>query len=116
MPFNLGLVSQGACALGLPKGKIQYMADLAQNGAETGLDGLWDLRKGIPPSYHFGTQPSPSTNGRLKGRLEGHLLTYKRTQFSGSLFSNEILVQVPHLASVVGWAYNGSLHSSPLLS
>ena len=45
MPFNLGLVSQGACALGLPKGKIQYMADLAQNGAETGLDGIWDLGK-----------------------------------------------------------------------
>ena len=48
MPFNLGLVSQGACALGLPKGKIQYMADLAQNGAETGLDGLWDLEKALP--------------------------------------------------------------------
>ena len=45
MPFNLGLVSHGAYALGLPKGKIQYMADLAQNGAETSLDGLWDLGK-----------------------------------------------------------------------
>ena len=43
MPFNLVLVSQGVCALGLPKGKIQYMADLAQNGAEKGLDGIWDL-------------------------------------------------------------------------
>ena len=42
MPFNLLLVSHGTCALGLLKGKIQYMADLAQNGAETGLDGLWD--------------------------------------------------------------------------
>ena len=58
MPFNLGLVSQGACALGLPKGKIQYMADLAQNGAETGLDGLWDLRKGIPLPAYFETQHS----------------------------------------------------------
>ena len=46
MPFSLGLVSHGAYALGLPKGKIQYMADLAQNGAETSLDGLWDLEKG----------------------------------------------------------------------
>ena len=46
MPFNLGLVSHGACALGLPKGKIQYMADLAKNVSETGLDGLWDLGKG----------------------------------------------------------------------
>ena len=45
MPFSLGLVSHGAYALGLPKGKIQYMADLAQNGAETSLDGLWDLGK-----------------------------------------------------------------------
>ena len=45
MPFNLVLVSQGVCALGLPKGKIQYMADLAQNGAEKGLDGIWDLGK-----------------------------------------------------------------------
>ena len=45
MPFNLGLVSHGACALGLPKGKIQYMADLAQNGADTGVDGLSDLGK-----------------------------------------------------------------------
>ena len=45
MPFNLGLVSHGACALGLPKGKIQYMADLAQNWAETGLGGFWDLGK-----------------------------------------------------------------------
>ena len=44
-PFNLGLVSHGACALGLPKGKIQYMADLAQNWAETGLGGFWDLGK-----------------------------------------------------------------------
>ena len=42
MPVTLGLISHRACALGLPKGKIQYMADLAQNGAETGLDGLWD--------------------------------------------------------------------------
>ena len=92
------------------------MSDLAQNGAETGLDGLWDLGKGTPLPAYFGTQHSPSLNRGLKGRLEGHLLTYKRTQFSGSLFSNEILVQVPHLASVVGWAYNGSLHSSPLLS
>ena len=48
MPFNLGLLSHGACALGLPKGKIQYMAHLAQDGAETGLDGLWDLGKGNP--------------------------------------------------------------------
>ena len=46
MSFNMGLASHGACALGLPKGKIQYMADLAQNGSETGLDGLWDLGKG----------------------------------------------------------------------
>ena len=46
MPFNLVLVSQGVCALGLPKGKIQYMADLAKNVSETGLDGLWDLGKG----------------------------------------------------------------------
>ena len=45
-PFNLGLVPHGACALGLPKGKIQYMADLAKNVSETGLDGLWDLGKG----------------------------------------------------------------------
>ena len=52
MPFNLGLVSHGTCALGLPKGRIQYRADLAQNGAETGLDGLWDLGKGTPlPAY-----------------------------------------------------------------
>ena len=46
MPFNLVLVSQGVCALGLLKGKIQYMADLAQNGAERGLDGVWDFGKG----------------------------------------------------------------------
>ena len=46
IPFNLGLVSHGACAMGLPKGKIQYMADLAKNVSETGLDGLWDLGKG----------------------------------------------------------------------
>ena len=32
--------------MGLPKGKIQYMADRAQIGEETGLNGLWDLRKG----------------------------------------------------------------------
>ena len=46
IPFNLGLVSHGAYVLGLPKGKIQYMADRAQIGEETGLNGLWDLRKG----------------------------------------------------------------------
>ena len=46
MPFNLLLVSHGTCALGLLKGKIQYMADLAQNGAERGLDGVWDFGKG----------------------------------------------------------------------
>ena len=45
MPFTLGLVSHGACTLGLPKGNIQYMADLAQNGADTGVDGLSDLGK-----------------------------------------------------------------------
>ena len=43
MPFNLGVVTHGNCALELPKGKIQYMVDLAENGAETGLDGIWDL-------------------------------------------------------------------------
>ena len=57
MPF-MGLVSHGACALGLSKGNIQYMADLAQNGAETGLDGLWDLRKGTPLPAYFETQHS----------------------------------------------------------
>ena len=46
MPVTLGLISHRACALGLPKGKIQYMADLAKNVSETGLDGLWDLGKG----------------------------------------------------------------------
>ena len=52
MPFNLGLVSHGACALGLPKGRIQFRVDLAQNRAETGLYGLWDLGKGTPlPAY-----------------------------------------------------------------
>ena len=45
MPFNLGLVSHGACALGLPKGKIKFMVDLAHNGAETRLDGIWDQGK-----------------------------------------------------------------------
>ena len=45
MPVTLGLISHRACALGLPKGKIQYMADLAQNWAETGLGGFWDLGK-----------------------------------------------------------------------
>ena len=46
MPFNLGLVSQGACALQFPKGKIQYMADLPKNGVKTGLEGLWEVGKG----------------------------------------------------------------------
>ena len=46
MPFNLGVVTHGNCALELPKGKIQYMVDLAENGAETGLDGLWDQGEG----------------------------------------------------------------------
>ena len=54
MPFNLGLVSHEACALGISKGKIQYMGNLAENGAETGLDGLWDLRKGTPLLANFG--------------------------------------------------------------
>ena len=45
MPFNLGLVSQGACALGLSKSKIQKMAKLAQNVAETVVDGLSYLEK-----------------------------------------------------------------------
>ena len=54
MPLNLGLVSHEACALGISKGKIQYMGNLAENGAETGLDGLWDLRKGTPLLANFG--------------------------------------------------------------
>ena len=103
MPFNLGLVSHGACALGLSKGNIQYMADLAQNGAETGLDGLWDLGKGNPPSCHFGTQPSPSTNGRLKGRLEGHLLLFKRgPNFLVLFFPLRFWFKCPISASVGG--------------
>ena len=57
MPFNLGLVSHGACVLGLLKGRIQYRADLAQNVAETGLDGLWDLGKVTPLHAYFGTPP-----------------------------------------------------------
>ena len=62
MPFNLVLVSQGVCALGLPKGKIQYMADLAQNGAETGLDWLRDFGKSLPFLPILGPSiPPPST-------------------------------------------------------
>ena len=75
MPFNLGLVSHGASALGLPKGRIQYRADLAQNGAETGLDGLWDLGKGTPLPAYFETL---IPQWRTERRLEGHLLLYKR--------------------------------------
>ena len=74
MPFNRGLVSHGACALGVPKGRIQYRADLAQNGAETVLDGLWDRGKGTP----FLPILKPAPNGGLKGRFEGHLLLYQR--------------------------------------
>ena len=66
MPFNLGLVSHGACALGLPKGKIQYMADLAKNVSETGLDGLWDLGKGTPLPAYFWTQPPPIPQWRTE--------------------------------------------------
>ena len=73
--FQLGLVSHGACALRLPKGRIQCRADLAQNGAETGLDGLWDLGKDTPlPAF---SRPHPQIGG-LKGRLEGRLLLYER--------------------------------------
>ena len=57
MPFNLGLVSHGTCALGLLKANIQYRADLAQNGTETGLDGLWDLGKGTPLPANLGNLP-----------------------------------------------------------
>ena len=46
MSFNMGLASHGACALGLPKGNIQYMADLPKNGVKTGLEGLWEVGKG----------------------------------------------------------------------
>ena len=75
MPFHLGLVSHGVCALRLPKGRIQYRADLAQNGAETGLDGLWDLGKDTPlPAF---SRPHPPTGG-LKRRLEGRLFLYER--------------------------------------
>ena len=59
MPFNLGLVSHGTCALGLLKANIQYRADLAQNGTETGLDELWDLGKGTPLPADLGSLPPP---------------------------------------------------------
>ena len=42
------LVSHGAHALTLHRRKIQYRADLAQNEAETGLHGPWDLGRGSP--------------------------------------------------------------------
>ena len=75
MPFNWGLVSHGAHALRLHRGRIQYRADIAQNGAETGLDGLWDLGKGTPfPAYLETLIPQWRTERRLKG----HLLLYKR--------------------------------------
>ena len=62
MPVTLGLISHRACALGLPKGKIQYMADLAQNGAETGLDWLRDFGKSLPFLPILGPSiPPPST-------------------------------------------------------
>ena len=59
MPFNLGLVSHGTCVLGLLKANIQYRADLAQNGTETGLDELWDLGKGTPLPADLGSLPPP---------------------------------------------------------
>ena len=99
MPFNLGLVSHGASALGLPKGRIQYRADLAQNGAETGLDGLWDLGKGTPLPAYFETL---IPNGGLK---EDSKVTFSYTKEGPtfwSSFSTEILVQVPISASVGG--------------
>ena len=69
MPFNLGLVSHGAGALGLPKGRLQSSADLAQNGAETGLMGSGTYEKALsflpgwgpcrPPPPAATPQPPP---------------------------------------------------------
>ena len=83
MPFNLGLVSHGACALGLPKGRIQFRVDLAQNRAETGLYGLWDLGKGTPLPAYFETLPPQWKTERKTQRPPS--LIQKRTQLSGSL-------------------------------
>lgn len=52
----------------------QRQDDLAQNGAETVLDGLWDQGTGTP----FLPILRPAPNGQLKGRLESHLLLYQR--------------------------------------
>ena len=113
MPFNLGLVSHGACALGLPKGRIQSSADLAQNGAETGLDGLWDLPKGTPLPACLGTLPTPTTSGHPtttphpQWRTErktrrSPALVEKRTQLSGPLFPWRFCFKCPASASVGG--------------
>ena len=81
MPVTLGLISHRACALGLPKGKIQYMADLAQNWAETGLGGFWDLGK--------------CQGNRQEVRDYFCTLRGKRASFSPSKMMHDSPVEIP---------------------
>ena len=61
--------------------------------------------------------PTPTSNRKLKGRLEGHLLLFKRGHnFLVLFFHLRFWFKCPISAFLGGFAYNGSLHSSPLLS
>ena len=101
MPLNLGLVSHEACALGISKGKIQYVGQ--RMGPKRSLMGSGTSEKAFPFLPILAPSPPPLPNGGLKGRLEGHLLLFKRgPNFLVLFFSIEILVQVPHLG-FCGW-------------
>ena len=64
---------------------------------------------------YFGTPKPP--NRELKGRLEGHLLLLKRVpNFLVFVFPLKFWFKCPISASFGGWAYNGPLYSTPLLS
>ena len=99
-PFNLGVVSHGACALGISKGKIQYVGQ--RMGPKRSLMGSGTSEKAFPFLPILAPSPPPLPNGGLKGRLEGHLLLFKRgPNFLVLFFSIEILDQVPHLGFCV---------------
>ena len=89
-----------------------------------GVTALWHLKRKpqIPMTNRQHSlcclfwDPTPTSNRKLKGRLEGHLLLFKRGHnFLVLFFHLRFWFKCPISAFLGGFAYNGSLHSSPLL-
>ena len=81
-----------------------------------GVTDLWHLRESHRSLWQLDCTPLPAYFGQDRETGRSPSLILKRTHLFGPLFPLRFWFKCPFSASVGGRTYNGSLHSSPLLS